>query len=206
VANTTYHQQLAQQKRAAIVDAAASLFRQAGYARTSLAKIAADAGVSKATLFRQFPTKAELFEAMVADYWKLDDEPPPDPADDLGAGLTEIGRRYVALLTRPGMADLFRIVIAEAHQFPELGRTHFALGKQPFWQTVRDYLDAQAAAGRIRLDHPEIAATQFLGMIADYVFWPRLLLPDWSPAQAAMDRVVIEAAHTMVARYVTPRD
>ncbi len=202
---TTYHQRLSDEKRAAIMTAATALFARSGYAGASLAKIADAAGVSKATLFKQFPTKAELFEAMVAEQWAPTEEPQgPVPVGDPRAGLIQIGRRYVALLTRQSMVELFRIVIAEAPRFPELGKAHFALGKQPFWRSVHDYLRAEAAAGNVVLTHPDIAATQFLGMISDNVFWPRLLLVDWAPTQRVMDRVVTEAADTMIARYAAP--
>ncbi len=202
MAVTTYHQRLAEEKHAAILAAATTLFAQSGYAGASLAKIADTAGVSKATLFKQFPTKATLFEAMVSAQWKPADElQGPVAVGDPRAGLIQIGRRYVALLTRPGMVELFRIVIAEAPRFPELGKAHFDLGKQPFWRSLRDYLRAEAAAGNVVLQHPDIAATQFLGMISDNVFWPRLLLVDWAPTQRAMNRVVTEAADTMIARY-----
>ncbi len=207
---TMYHQRLADEKRAAIMAAATTLFARSGYAGASLAKIAAAADVSKATLFKQFPTKAELFAAMVSEQWKPADVPDgPVPVGDPRAGLVQIGRRYVALLARPGMVELFRIVIAEAPRLPELGKAHFELGKRPFWRSVRDYLREEAAAGNVVLRDPDIAATQFLGMIADNVFWPRLLLVDWAPTKQAMDRVVTEAAATMIARYAastaTPR-
>ncbi|WP_305786530.1 TetR/AcrR family transcriptional regulator [Symbioplanes lichenis] len=200
---STYHRNLAEQKRSAIIDAATRLFLELGYGGTSLARIATEADVSKATLFKQFPTKAALFDAIVTDYWKVapgaDQAPGPG---DLHAGLVAIGRRYVALLTRPGMADLFRIVIAEVPRFPELGRTQFELGKLPFFETVRAYLESEAAAGTVTLPDPVLAATQFLGMIADYVFWPRMLLVSWDPAPAAMDRAVEEAARTLAARFL----
>ena len=48
---------------------------------------------------------------------------------------------------------------------------------------------------------PELTATQFLGMISNYVFWPRLLLAHWAPDGAAVESVVDEAVLMMVARY-----
>ncbi len=197
-----YHQQVAAQKRRVIVDAATDLFLDLGYDKASLARIAERAGVSKATLFKQFPTKALLFDAIVREFWA-----PENPTDlmpavgDLTAGLTVIGRRYVALLTRPRMTDLFRIVIAEAPRFPELGQMQFALGKLPFFDSVRTYLEAERAAGSVRISDSTMAATQFLAMIADFAFWPRLLLLDWAPNQDALIRAVTEAVTTMEARY-----
>ncbi|MGY0021630.1 TetR/AcrR family transcriptional regulator [Streptomyces sp. cg35] len=199
---SAYHQRVAEQKRAAILRAATRLFLDSGYDRTSLAKIAEAAGVSKATLFKQFPTKAALFDAIVTASWQAGEgEEQPPPSGDLRAGLTAIGRRYVALLTRPDMADLFRIVIAELPRFPELGETQFNRGKMPYFESVRRYLETERDAGTVALDDAELAATQFLGMISNYVFWPRMLLLNWSPDRPAMDRVVDEAVLMMEARY-----
>jgi hypothetical protein len=102
------------------------------------------------------------------------------------------------------MADLFRLVIAEANQFPELGETHFKLGKQPFYDSVVAYLRTQAEAGTMVIADPDVAATQFLGMIANFVLWPRMLLPAWSPSEGEIARHVEEAVATMHARYGDP--
>jgi TetR/AcrR family transcriptional regulator, regulator of autoinduction and epiphytic fitness len=201
-----YHRDVAARNRAALLDAARRLFLDLGYDGTSLAKIAAEAGVSRATLFKQFPTKAELFSAMVTSSWATgDDRTGPAPGDPLAA-LSALGARYADLLTRPGLADLFRIVIAELPRFPELGRTHFDLGKMPFFTSVRDHLLAERDAGTLRFDDADLVATQFLGMIANYVLWPRMLLLDWDPDAASVARVVDEAALTVHARYAVRPD
>ena len=46
--------------------------------------------------------------------------------------------------------------------------------------------------------------TQFLGMIANYVLWPRMLLLDWDPDAASVARAVEEAALTVHARHAVP--
>ncbi|XVV15466.1 TetR/AcrR family transcriptional regulator [Actinoplanes sp. CA-131856] len=199
---SAYHRRVAEEKRAAILKAATSLFLAAGYDGTSLAKIADAAGVSKATLFKQFPTKAALFDAIVTESWQLEAAGDPEPpAGDLRAGLTAVGRRYVELLTRPGMTALFRIVIAELPRFPELGEAQFSRGKMPYFESVSRYLAAVHDAGFAKVDDPDLAATQFLGMIANFVFWPTLLLTDWSPGRPAIEHAVDEAVTTMIARY-----
>ncbi|MFH8760371.1 TetR/AcrR family transcriptional regulator [Streptomyces atroolivaceus] len=174
-----------------------------GYDGTSPAKIAQEAVVSKSTLFTQFPTKAALFEASVTEYWEGGPDPaaPATHSDDLGAGLSAIGRQYAVLIGRPAMAALFRIVIAELPRFPELGRTQCELGKLPYFISVQHYLEAQHAAGTAVVPDAESATNQFLGMIANYVLWPRMLLADWSPAPADVDHAVEEAVTTMLARY-----
>jgi len=202
-APSAYHQRVAEEKRALIVRAATELFLELGYDRASLARVADSAGVSKATLFKQFPTKAALFDAIVIDSWAKNDVADVPPAGDLTAGLTVLGRRYAALLSQPEMTDLFRIVIAELPRFPELAKAHFSQGKLPYFESVRIYLLAERDAGAADIADPEMAATQFLGMISNYLFWPSLLLPGWTVTPDRTTAVVEEAVRTMVARYGT---
>ena len=124
-----YHRGVAATNRAALLEAATALFLDQGYDRTSLARVAAAAGVSKATLFKQFPTKAALFEAVVlAAGGAADGDIPDPPGDDFIAGLTEIGLAYAALLERPRIVALMRTIIAESPRFSELGERTFDFG------------------------------------------------------------------------------
>jgi TetR/AcrR family transcriptional regulator, regulator of autoinduction and epiphytic fitness len=199
---SAYHRGVAASNRAAILDAAADLFLAAGYDGTSLARVAASAGVSKATLFKQFPTKAELFEATMLEAGGAPGSEPTAPdAGDLHAGLVTLGRAYVELLERPRIVGLMRTVIAESPRFPELRERTFDFGTLPVLRALRTYLRAADTAGTADLDDVDTATTQFLGMIASAVFWPRLMHGTWSITAAETRRVVDEAARTIVARY-----
>ncbi|WP_138760525.1 TetR/AcrR family transcriptional regulator [Modestobacter altitudinis] len=205
-----YHQRVADQNRAAILAAAEALFLDGGYDRTSLARVAENAGVSKATLFKQFPTKASLFEATVLAVGRAPDgvvaAPPPG---DLHAGLMALGREYATVLTRPGTAELIRLVIAEAPRFAELRERTFDFGTLPALAALGRYLRAERDAGLVTVDSPETSAAQFLGMIASAVFWPRLVHAGWSIDEEETHRAIEEAVRTMVARLAhtsaTPR-
>ncbi|WP_427884849.1 TetR/AcrR family transcriptional regulator [Kribbella sp. GL6] len=193
---SAYHRQVAATNRAAILDAAADLFLETGYDGTSLARVAERAGVSKATLFKQFPTKAELFEAtLLAAGGAPADELADPPAGDFSAGLMSLGLAYVELLNRPRMEDLIRTLIGEAHRFPELRARTFDLGTLPVMTTLGRYLRAAA------VDDPDTAAAQFLGMISTIVFWPRLIHGGYELTEAETRDVVREATRTIVARY-----
>jgi TetR/AcrR family transcriptional regulator, regulator of autoinduction and epiphytic fitness len=87
------------------------------------------------TLFKQFPTKAALFDAIVTESWSAADEEDPPPAGNVVDGLGIIGRHYAELLGRARMADLFRIVIAELPRFPELAHAQFSQGKMPYFES-----------------------------------------------------------------------
>lgn len=201
---SAYHRQVAAANRTAILEAATDLFLEYGYDRTSLARVAESAGVSKATLFKQFPTKAELFEATVlaagdTPGGELVDPPP----GDFHAGLVTLGTAYAELLARPRMADLIRLVIAESTRFPELRERTFDFGTLPVLTALKRYFETENAAGYADIDDPDVAAPQFLGMIATVVFWPRLVHGNWSLSDDEVLRVIDEAARTMAARYTT---
>lgn len=202
---SAYHRQVAATNRAAILNAATDLFLEFGYDRTSLARVAESAGVSKATLFKQFPTKAELFEATVLAAGDAPDRELVDPpSGDFRAGLVVLGLAYAELLSRPRMADLIRTLIAESPRFPELRERTFDFGTLPVLAALRRYLRAENAAGTANVDDPDVAATQFLGMIATVIFWPRLVHGNWSLSEEETLQVVDEAVRTIVARYGAP--
>lgn len=200
-----YHRQVAATNRAAILGAATDLFLEFGYDRTSLARVAESAKVSKATLFKQFPTKAELFEAAVLAAGDTPDREVVDPpSGDLRAGLVVLGLAYVELLNRPRMEALIRTLIAASQRFPELRERTFNFSTLPVFAALGRYLQAEHAAGNAKVDDPDTAAAQFLGMISTVVFWPRLIHGGWSLSEEQTLTVVEEAARTMVARYAVP--
>ncbi|WP_104104781.1 TetR/AcrR family transcriptional regulator [Arthrobacter sp. 08Y14] len=201
-----HHQQVAAAKRLQILNAAKALFLKLGYDRTSLARVAEDAGVSKATLFKQFPTKAALFEATVLAAGDTSDAELVDPpAGDIHAGLLVLGLAYAEVLSRPGMADLIRAVIAESPRFPELRQRTFNFGTLPVLAALDRFFRSVNAAGTGSVNDPVTAASQFLGMIASEIFWPRLVHSEPPPDAERTRQVVDQAALTIAARYGNAR-
>lgn len=199
---SSYHRHIAATNRAAILSAATGLFLKTGYDRTSLARVAQGAGVSKATLFKQFPTKAELFEATVLTAGDTPERELVDPpSGDFRAGLVVLGLAYAELLSRPRIAELIRAVIAESPRFPELREQTFDFGTLPVLAALKRYFRAENAAGTANVEDLDVAAPQFLGMIATVIFWPRLVHGNWSLSEEETAKVVDEAARTIVARY-----
>jgi hypothetical protein len=64
-------------------------------------------------------------------------------------------------------------------------------------------LRAERDAGGVTPDAPDLAPTQFLGMIANAVFWPQLIHPTWAVVAQETSSAVEEATRTIVARYGT---
>src|SRR3982750_72003 len=72
---SAHRQEQAQQTRRAILDAAATLFVEPGYAATPLTAIAAKAGVAIQTVYKVFGSKQALLSALVDVTVAGDDEP-----------------------------------------------------------------------------------------------------------------------------------
>lgn len=199
---SAHHRRVAAENRAGILEAAAGLFLELGYDRTTLARVADDAGVSTATLFKQFPTKAELFEATVLAAGDTSDSDLVEPpSEGFYEGLVVLGTAYTQLLNRRHIRDLIRVVVAESARFPELRERTFDFGTLPVITALRRFLQDANTKGIAKVDDLDVAAAQFLGMIAAVVFWPHLVHGHWSLTEEETLRTVEEAARTIVARY-----
>jgi TetR/AcrR family transcriptional repressor of mexJK operon len=157
-------------KRSAIIAAATKLFTQSGYGAVSMDAIAAEAGVSKRTVYSHFPGKDVLFAAVMMRHcaavsgenvWTLDPDIEPRQM------LTDRGRRFLRLITSPEAVALFRTVTAEAERFPELGRAFFETGPKCWFGSFEDYLRAQDEKGRLRVPNPEVAAKFLFSLLKD---------------------------------------
>jgi AcrR family transcriptional regulator len=101
-------QQQAEQTRSRVVDAAAELFAQHGYARTTLAKIADTAGVSPETVQGQGPKAALLIAAIEYAAFGVAGE-----KDVLNL---EAGRRFLAIQHRNEALDYCVDIQTEVHE------------------------------------------------------------------------------------------
>jgi AcrR family transcriptional regulator len=79
----------AERTRRALLDSASALFRSQGYARTTVAEVAANAGVSLASFYQYFPELEDVLAVLVAEFLRrlLDDMPPDWDVDAGRAGL-----------------------------------------------------------------------------------------------------------------------
>lgn len=100
----------------AILRATLDLVGRLGIARTTIAAVAAQAGVGKATIHRRWPTKNALVLA------SLDELLQPQPLPDTGSlrgDLVEYQRNFVKAMTGP-RRDILPSIVGEATMDPEL--------------------------------------------------------------------------------------
>lgn len=103
--------------REALYETAIALFRECGFAATSVEAVTNAAGVAKGTFFNFFPSKIDVLKAY---YARIDAEASRlratlDPADPIGA-LGRYGREVEAILLREGrlMIELLQLTLSDA--------------------------------------------------------------------------------------------
>lgn len=148
-------------RRAAIVATARQAFLDHGYAATSMSTIAAALGGSKGTLWAYFPSKEDLFAAVLDDVTamfrqNLDDA--LQPGRDCRTTLLDFCERFSRKLTDPDSIRLHRLIVGEGGRFPEIGRIFYTRGPQMVLHRLSTYLATCMATGALRQDDPLRAA------------------------------------------------
>ncbi|EIZ80739.1 TetR family transcriptional regulator [Novosphingobium sp. Rr 2-17] len=113
------------ERRQAILAAARQSFLERGYADTSMSGLLGAAARSKATLWKHFRSKEELFAAVIDDIiaeFSADVSAALQPAQGLGYNLTIFCTRFISALRSPIGLATCRLVIMETVRFPEIGR------------------------------------------------------------------------------------
>lgn len=165
-------------KRTAVIAAASAAFLAHGYEAASMDSIAAEARVSKRTVYNHFPSKRDLFRAVIQRlYTELLEtdallSSANEPAETV---LPRLARAILNHLLRPEVSGLLRLVIAEHRRFPELADEFNSVGKGPAVGLVQEYLARQNECGELSIPDTLLAAQQFLGAVKESLFWPTLI-------------------------------
>lgn len=156
-----------QAKREAIIEAAAQSFMDAGFAATSIEQVAADAGVSKVTIYNHFGDKRALFVAAVErECQKMRGHFTIDvmPAGSIRDHLNTIGKAMFAFLSRPEMIQFERRIAAETETEPAIGLAFLEAGPWRMKEDFSAFLKHAAEFGELTVDDTYLAAEQFVSM------------------------------------------
>jgi TetR/AcrR family transcriptional repressor of mexJK operon len=153
------------------MEAAMTVFLRNGYLGASMDEVAAQAGVSKQTVYKHFADKERLFHEIVLGTTDTIDALFQAAAADLGATedleaeLGRFARRFIVALTQPELLRLRRLIIAEADRFPELGRTWYGRGFERVLASFEASLRRLDERGLLAVDDPALAAAHFAGLL-----------------------------------------
>ncbi|MGO4308395.1 TetR/AcrR family transcriptional regulator [Pseudomonas sp. KB_15] len=155
-------------KRQAILDAAKTLFLSKGYANTSMDAVAAEAGVSKLTVYSHFNDKETLFSAAVMA--KCEEQLPPlffelPEGVAVETVLLNIARGFHQLINSDESVNLHRLMMTLGSQDPKLAQIFFEAGPQRMLHGMERLLIKIDESGVLRIDKPHNAAEHFFCLI-----------------------------------------
>ena len=167
-------------RRCQLMSIAIRLFSRKGFRGTTTKEIALASGVTEAMIFRHFPTKEDLYRAIL-DH-KASEEPVEEFLKELGA-FTE--RRddeglFIAIGTRildhaEREPDFMRLMFYSALEGHELARSFREKQFKPLIDFVADYVSRRQAEGAFREADPAVAVRSFVGMAVHHWLFTRLL-------------------------------
>ena len=160
-------QERARLRREEIITAAGEMFARGGFRGTSLADVAARAGITEPGLLHHFGSKAGLLLAVI-ERRDLDSEAfalellGMEPSGRLRA-LPEFARRNKQ---RAGLAKLFTVLVAESLEPGSPGHEHFVERYRAMRAIVADNIRSAQADGVARPDlDPEAKAAEILATL-----------------------------------------
>lgn len=149
----------------AIVAGACRAFLAHGFDACSMEIIAAEAGVTKKTLYNHFSSKQLLFEAVVRSLCTNIAKAiqPPDTTGDVEVDLAHFCHQFIVTNAESPGCEVYRLGISLGQRFPEFGRRLSEVGTTSMLVTLVDYLDQCAAEGKLAIEDTKAAAEYLLG-------------------------------------------
>jgi TetR/AcrR family transcriptional regulator, mexJK operon transcriptional repressor len=193
-------------KGEAIAAAALRLFLRDGYERTSVDAIAAEAGVSKRTIYNRYGDKESLFLSVLRDTYNsmmgtfrgiVDKHlgSVTDLQQDLTAFALEVA---LTMTTAPDRIALVRLIMSEAPFFPALMRAEQ-------WPTtmhgsITAHLARLGGEGRLAITDPTEAAEHLIALTINQIN-ARTMFGVVPVSEAEVERIVTSGVAAFVRAY-----
>jgi AcrR family transcriptional regulator len=193
-------------KGEAIAQGALRLFLRDGYERTSVDAIAAEAGVSKRTIYNRYGDKENLFRSvlqdmfteMMAAFGRIADAHLTDVTDvesDLIAFLREAAFTLTLAVDR---FALIRLILTEAPYFPALLRQERA--QEGMHATLARALARLAAEGKLAVTDPQEASEHLFALTLGRAS-ERSMFSGGKLSAAEVDRIVTGGVRVFLCAY-----
>lgn len=164
-------------KREQILQGAMRIFLHHGYATTSMDRVAAEAGVSKQTIYSHFQDKEGLFRALIervtirrlqAEYQSESELFQGEPV----AVLSKLANSILHRIEDPEYIALIRLVIAESGRFPELAQLYSNTVVQYGFRNLSAYFQSHP---ELNISDPEATTRIFMGTIIGFILSQEVL-------------------------------
>lgn len=179
--------QLSPEKAAAILEGGMQEFLKHGYAATSMDRVAAAAGVSKATVYNHFHDKEGLFTALIEQLvqgkFRLVFGGSGEDMRSLRAApvaqshprvfLRQIANRWMDMgASDPQFLNFMRVIIGESGRFPDLAKVFVSNIERTSYKMLRQYFEN---CPHLKLADPEATARIFMGSLVHFVIIQEML-------------------------------
>ena len=157
------------ERQASIITAAAALFAAKGFKGTTTREIAKTSGISEALLFKYFPTKRDLYAAILAEKSLLSEllaavDEAAKKRDDVRVFSLIAGYR----IQQHKDPTLLRLLLFSALEGHELSAMFFEHQHRKFYDYLSGYIAKRIKDGEFRRVDPLLAARAFTGMLAHH--------------------------------------
>ncbi|MGH3169992.1 MAG: TetR/AcrR family transcriptional regulator [Trebonia sp.] len=199
------------EKRQAILRAARMVFTRDGFARANVADVAAEAGVSKRTLYKHYGSKESLFIAVVedtlttlSDQFRETSDRHLDDVTDIEASLVSFGREWVtSFLLSPDVVAMRRLHAAEGRYFPALNEVWREAGPELIQRILEQHLRRLHDRGLLAIPDAGLAAEHLAALIL-YTPHNRALYDETPIPEGVIDRYVSNGIHAFLTIYRRP--
>lgn len=187
----------------AILDAAQRLFLEAGYDGVNLEQVGQAAGVSRQTVYNQFGSKDAVFQEVVERHWETVRQETASAFAEMenlqspAAMLRSFASALLRFVTETDQVAFTRLVIAESRSRPWIAAEFYRAGKEPILRAFAGALAAMTSKGLLTCAQPELAAHQFMGLVQEFVIWPKVMAIGDALAELPPSEVVVDEAVTM---------
>ena len=191
--------------RTAIIEAATRVFLENGFEKTTMSDIATQLGGSKATLYRYFSTKEDLFlEAMSAlgETLLAETNAALSTDGDIRAMLRHFGISMLSFTTSANALATFRLMIAGSAR-PEIAHSMNAQGMQKGEAAIKVLLEAAMNKGQLRQCDPQVLADHLRALLESEFHYKQLFGVVASPSQKTIAAAVDRALDVFLAAYGT---
>lgn len=175
-----------------LLDAALSIFVEKGFAATRVEEVAARAGVSKGTLFLYFPSKEELFKAVVREAisgrfaeWEQELETFDGNSESLIRYCLHAWWERIGMTQASGITKL---VMSEAGLFPEIATFYQQEVIGPGHDLLKRVLTRGMDRGELRQMDLEYAVYSLMAPMIFLVTWKHAMAP-CTPASQKIDPI-----------------